>query len=480
MRLVFSIAVLVIFFQANARELIVPTPELPSVFDPAKSLDVFSNSAIRQVHRSLFKLNSAGEPVLDLLASFDISKDGLTYSLQLAPAKFSDGTPFSSAHVKAALKRALALKVNGHQKLYCLKGYSDFLGKKASDISGLRIKSDSVIELKLKCKVSQLPYLFSDLRFAIVRSEKKPEIGLGPYRVIRESDGKTVELASVESSAEFSMITYRKATADEAINLVQNPKLDVVVFSYKFTPEQIESLKNKAHFLQMRSWTNYFLAINSARNGELSRRKAIFQRVDKEKLIRDCFANETSDDNIFPYGFPGYVKGFKRIGQEPVQVDLAKEKILVTILNGVGSEDCLKQGLASQLGSGFEVEILSTDSGLSKWIANRTDVLLFYLESELNMDVSQFFVHDAEFFLGERKDNKILSLVQALQAPGSANLFQENALALQNRVLDQQLLLPLFVPKSELALSKHLTVPDLGMIPPTYLNLKDVKAGGAK
>jgi len=472
-----SIVIVLSSLGAEGRNLIVPTPELPTVFDPAKSLDVFSNSAIRQIHKTLFKLDISGEPSQDLLSNFSLSTDGLKYTLQLAPNKFSNGENLNASHVKSSIERALRLKINGFQKFSCLQGFDEFMSSRSKAMPGIRVNNPAEVVLELKCKISQLPYLLSDLRLAIVFDDRSPEIGLGAYKLSssKHLSSQEITLVSNRNDIEFSSVRYVKASPQDAIKMLADPSKHVVLFSYKFDSDQISNLKKISNFVQMRSWTNYFLAVNSSRNPSEIERRSILSRINRQQLIKRCYSNEVTDDNIFPYGFPGYVSGLTQIENNTKVTKLKKKKFLVSIFNGVGSEECAKTELSKQLGSAFDIEVIATDDGISKWVSNRTDLILFYLESELNMDVSQFFVLDAEFFLGEKRDANLSALVNRMSLSNNPKEYKEIALALQKRVLDQKLLMPLFVPKTEFAFSNQLEVPDLGMVPPTYLTLKDLK-----
>lgn len=457
-----------------SNELIVPTPELPTTYDPIKSLDVYSNSAIRQIHKSLFKLNSSGEPIPDLVKNFEISSDGLIYTFTLTDSYFSNSKKLHSLHIVNSLQRAIRNKVNGFQKLSCINGYSNFVSKKNIALDGVKIINDSVVSIFLNCKINRFPYLLADLRYAIIYSNSQPSVGLGDYKVAQtpEKSPREIILESVDKNATFKKITYIKATTEDAINLLLDSTKNVFLFSYKINQKNKERLLDKANIFEMRSWTNYFLALNSARNPYSHDRENIISSVDKETLIQNCYNDESTDDNIFPYGFPGYVKNFKKNKKKK---SILQKKITITVFNGVGNEDCLKNNLSTQLGKNVKIEIVSTEQGIEKWIKNKTDAIIFFLESELSLDVSQFFALDAEFFLGRKNDKKTLDLVKILFSSENPTVFRNTAIKLQNRVLDQNLLLPLFIPKTQIFSSRKIRIPDLGMIPPTYLTFKNLK-----
>lgn len=460
-----------------ANELIVPTPELPSTFDPVKSLDVYSNSAIRQIHRSLFKLSSSGEPVPDLIETFNLDSNGKSYSFTISKMIFSDGTVLSPTHIIKSLERALEYKVNGFQKFACIKGFKKFLSKQKPNLEGLQYTSATGFSISLDCKIPRLPYLLADLRYAIVRSDTYPQIGLGDFKIQENKNlnKNKIELNSINKNNHFSKIIYLKSSIADSIDLLLDESKNVFIYNYNFSPQQKSRMKDKVNLFEMRSWTNYFIAVNSGKVSNSIDRAQLLKSVDKEDLVNNCYPGENIDDNIFPYGFPGYIKGYQRKSEKPdLNAKSYNRKITITIFNGVGQESCVKQYLEKKLGKEFAIEIVATDKGISKWIQKRTDMIFFFLESELNLDVSQFFALDAEFFLGAKKDNRTFKLIEKLNASEDANGFRKLAVELQNSILDQNLILPLFIPKTQIAFSRHLMMPELGMIPPTYLMFRDI------
>lgn len=460
-----------------SNELIVPTPELPSTFDPVKSLDVYSNSAVRQIHRTLFKLNSSGEPVSDLIENFNVDSSGKLYSFTLTNVHFSDGTSLSATHVTKSLERALVNRVSGFKKFSCLRGFKNFLSNRKGRLEGLQAKSPTHFSIRLDCQIPRLPYLLADLRFAIIKSETAPDIGLGDFKILkpRSSKKNTIELKSTNKNTTFSKILYLKASTAESIDLLSDHTKNVFVYNYSYSSEQKNKIEKKTNLFEMRSWTNYFVAINGVKIPNSVDRAQILNTIDKKALVSTCYPGENTDDNIFPYGFPGYIKGYQKNFEKRVaNPKKFNKKFTVTILNGVGQEDCLKHYLEEKLGKEFAIDIVATDKGISKWIQNTTDIIVFFLESELNLDVSQFFALDAEFFLGTKKDGRIFKLIEKLNSSDDASEFHKMALALLNSVHDQNLLLPLFIPKTQIAFSRHLTMPELGIIPPTYLMFKDI------
>src|SRR5215471_18013790 len=80
--------------------------------DPAVGFDQAIGSSLKQFYDGLFRYEGNPPKVVPWLAdSFDVSKDGLTYTVKLRKeAKFHDGSPVNAAAVVYSAERLL--KVN--------------------------------------------------------------------------------------------------------------------------------------------------------------------------------------------------------------------------------------------------------------------------------------------------------------------------------------------------------------------------------
>ncbi|WP_242527310.1 peptide ABC transporter substrate-binding protein [Ktedonosporobacter rubrisoli] len=79
-----------------------------ATLDPALAEDVYSSQAIGTMFNGLVTYNNKTQIVPDLAKSYDLSKDGLSWTFHLRPdLKFSDGTALTSADVVYSIDRAL-------------------------------------------------------------------------------------------------------------------------------------------------------------------------------------------------------------------------------------------------------------------------------------------------------------------------------------------------------------------------------------
>ncbi|QBD82043.1 peptide ABC transporter substrate-binding protein [Ktedonosporobacter rubrisoli] len=79
-----------------------------ATLDPALATDAYSGAAIGLIYSGLVQYNSQGKLIPDLASSYSTSSDGLTWTFKLRDnAKWSDGTPVTSADVVYSYNRVL-------------------------------------------------------------------------------------------------------------------------------------------------------------------------------------------------------------------------------------------------------------------------------------------------------------------------------------------------------------------------------------
>jgi ABC-type transport system substrate-binding protein len=470
---------------ALAQELTIPTPDLPSVYDPAKSLDVFSNSAIIQLHRALFRLDAAGVPKPDLVASFDLAPGGRRYSFKLADARFHDGRALRAAHAKESLERALLGRTSGFQKFSCIKGFGSFLAGKTKSLAGVTAPSSRELRIDLSCAQPNMIYLLADIRYGILADPARPAVGLGDFKLVRSSE-EEVRLTRSAGKGDISSIRFVRASKAEALQKLSEPG-PVAIYLYPLSREDQQSVGAKANVMEMNSWQNYLLVASDQRLPKLEERQAILRSIRRDDLVRRCYPGETRNDNLVPLGFRGYQDRFTYAlpVATPAKAEPAtgstlgsERELRVAIFEGVGNETCVRGALEKDLsstGRKAKVEVLSSSSAVKRWSAGEIDLIFFYLESEMNLDSLQFFTEGSDLRLAAIKTPRFRSLVQKLNG-GAESLEQLNTAALvRDEVLKHAVALPFFNPVSRIILSKKLILPDTGMIAPTYTRFSDAR-----
>ena len=110
---------------------------------------------VPEIHAGLTKLtDDPTSPVaLELAESHTTNPDGTTYTFKLRPSlAFSDGSPITSADVKASWERALYLaRPGGYASKFLsqVQGADDILGGQKTDLEGVEIIDDRTVEIRL-------------------------------------------------------------------------------------------------------------------------------------------------------------------------------------------------------------------------------------------------------------------------------------------------------------------------------------------
>ena len=89
-----------------AKDLTVAVYSAFTTLDPYDASDTLSQNVAKSFYEGLFGFDKDMKLVNVLAESYDVSKDGLEYTIKLKQGiKFSDGEPFNAAAVKANFDR---------------------------------------------------------------------------------------------------------------------------------------------------------------------------------------------------------------------------------------------------------------------------------------------------------------------------------------------------------------------------------------
>jgi len=159
--------------------------------------DCHANSSFAFIHpvrphySTLLKFDAKNYPKIvgDLATSWDVSKDGLTYSFKLRDnVKFHDGSPFTSADVKASYDRI----VNPPQGVVSLRraAYSDIKAIETPDAHSVVFKLSAPNASMLANFASPWDCIYSAAK--LKQDPKWPEkniLGTGPFKFVEHAAG---------------------------------------------------------------------------------------------------------------------------------------------------------------------------------------------------------------------------------------------------------------------------------------------------
>lgn len=456
-----------------------PVPSLPKSLDPTLVSDVYSIHAIAHVHRTLFAMNSEHEPAGSLVDDFQVSSDGLTYSLEFPQGvHFHSGHLLSAADITYSFKRAIQARVPGHEKLLKVIGVDDFLSGKTKKIRGLSIsqsKSGFALTISLKSPMPRLPEVLSDYRFSILRKGSSPDDGLGPYKLKKKSKIKWVferSLQLTQSNNIPNRLIFSKSEKPNAIKKFSSGEYHDLLM-YPLEPIEIESFKRAAAVIELESPRTYFVALNARTIKNKLERKCIRSAIQLSHLLEQCFPGRNPTMSYIPPGFLGYIDDFAKEKTNPnSQTECTlKRSVKLYVVEGTGNEKC-SQNYFAGLDNGrrsLKASIKDAASAVQDWGKNRVDALLLYIESEPNLDLLQFFDPNGSLSFGVPRDTRGQSLLRKINLAQSRASMAELAEEASRYFLAHHTVLPLFHPKVAAVYSNRYQIFQTGFRSPTYL-----------
>jgi peptide/nickel transport system substrate-binding protein len=175
-----------------------------------------SHVAIGPMAEWLFRPRADGKLEPELAESYDVSDDGLTYTLHLRQnVKWHDGAPFTSADVVYTYQMWAdpnLVPIGSLRYGTTIRGFQDYQKGKVNTIDGLKIVDDYTVQFILSSPDASLPYLLWTYSFrpivpkhvlekldpALLLSGKDPywttnPIGTGPYKFVKYVTDQYIE-----------------------------------------------------------------------------------------------------------------------------------------------------------------------------------------------------------------------------------------------------------------------------------------------
>lgn len=139
----------------------------PDTLDPTRADDDVKNSIVMEVQEGLVRMHDGKlEPAG--AESWEVSKDGLTWTFKLRGNKYSDGSEVAAADYVNAVYRIFDPQVNCHNAsiFYCIKGGEEYnTGKGTKDGVGVKAPDSKTLVFTLK---EPLPYFEQLTNFSAI------------------------------------------------------------------------------------------------------------------------------------------------------------------------------------------------------------------------------------------------------------------------------------------------------------------------
>lgn len=280
----------------------------PTSLDPALITDFMGGGIAAKLYNGLVRFNETLGIVPDAARSWTLSPDQLTYTFRLRhDVRFSNGRKITAHDVRYSFERVLTLgtKAPWTWVLDKIEGAGDFMKGKTKNISGIRVKNDITLVLKLEKPFGPfLSLLAMPTAYIVPREEIQRlgqdfgthPVGSGPYTVSEWKHGQYLRLAAREDYFEgrpkLNGIFYRVIPEDlTAVVEFETGRLDVLQIPsseykrYTTDPQWRDLVHGRAGL------NSYYLGLNCTRPpfSDLRVRKAVNMAIDRQRILSTLF-----------------------------------------------------------------------------------------------------------------------------------------------------------------------------------------------
>jgi len=315
----------------------------PATLDPAISADTVSHSYVMQLFSGLLRIDEEMEVVPDIAQNWQRSQDGRTYTFYLRQGvKFSGGREVLAQDFKYSWERACnpeTVSRTAATYLGDIVGVQDVLEGEATQISGVKVLDDYVLEVTIDTPKAYFPSkLTYPTTFVVDRDNvqrgdswwRQPG-GTGPFildewipdevLVLKRNEHYYGELAKMEQVvfhilSGMPMVMYERAEID--VTFVYQNYIDMA-------EDKASSFSRELQLTPELSF--YYVGFNNEKApfDDVKVRQAFCHAVDKERIISLILRGMVTEaEGILPPGMPGYDAKF-----EGLEFDLQKAKELI-------------------------------------------------------------------------------------------------------------------------------------------------------
>ena len=271
----------------------------PVTMDPPQITDLNSARVTKRIFEGLVGQELGSYKLVPGLAqSWDISRDGLTYTFRLRPnVTFHDGTPFNADAVKFVFERQL----NDKGPYYATGTYpyvKGFLG----NVAGVEVLDASTVQIKLKAPLTPfLQYLAHQSLFMFSpeslkkwgKDVVKHPVGTGPFKLETWEPGVKVVLARNDQywggAPKIRQAIYVPIVEAQArLVALKTGDIDLTM---DVPPDSLDELRRDPNLVVAESNSSavWYVTLNTRHPILKDRRvrQALNHAVNKEAIIRD-------------------------------------------------------------------------------------------------------------------------------------------------------------------------------------------------
>ena len=311
-----------------------PLPGQITTLDPVMITDTVSDTVAHRIYSTLLKFGMDGSPSPDLAESYDVSEDGLVYTMHIRPdARFHNGEACNAEDVIYSFTRLLSPATASPRAdwLGLVKGAREFNAGTADTIPGLEMVDEQTLRLTLNEPFSPFPMILCMTNLSIVpKSEidKNPDgfgdnpVGSGPFVCREFVRGERVTLKANKdyfgTKPQIETLVFR-IIEDETtrFELFKNGELEHCDLKPSKVQEVMGDPKLKAMIVGEPAQDMYALGFNCEQppfKDNTSLRLAFNHAIDKQNIVSNVWSGLVSPQTTYvPAGMfyywndsPGY------------------------------------------------------------------------------------------------------------------------------------------------------------------------------
>ncbi|MDD1749573.1 MAG: ABC transporter substrate-binding protein [Methanothrix sp.] len=280
----------------------------PTTLDPALITDVMGGGIAAKLFNGLVRFDENLDIVPDLARSWKLSPDQRTYTFYLRrDARFGNGRRVTARDVAYSFERVLtpSTKAPLTWVLDRIEGAAEFLAGKAPTVSGISVKDDDTIVLKLREPFGPFLSLLAMTTAYVVPQEEVTRmgqdfgmhpVGSGPYALKEWKHGQYMTLTAredyVEGRPKLNGIFYRIIPEDlTAVMEFETGNLDVLLIPSSEYKRYTTDPKWRNLVYGMPGLNSYYLGLNCTRPpfNDIRVRQAMNMAIDRKRILNTVF-----------------------------------------------------------------------------------------------------------------------------------------------------------------------------------------------
>jgi oligopeptide transport system substrate-binding protein len=315
----------------------------PTTLDPALGAEATSIEYILQIFGGLVTLNDEMEVAPDIARTWEMSKDGKTYTFHLRDdVKFQDGRAVTARDFKYSWERACKPATGSSTAatyLGDIVGVKEVTSGQAREISGVVVVNDFTLQVKISAPRSYFLYRLTYPVAFVVDEEnvntggewwRQPN-GTGPFKLKEWTVGSQLILERNNNFhgqvARLGAVAFQMLSG-LPMNLYETGDIDAAEVSYLYI-DKVTDPAGSFHdqLIITPELSFYYIGINSTVPpfDDPDIRKAFAMALDKDKLVSLVFHDTLQKaGGIIPPGIAGFNEAL-----ETVEFDVAKARALI-------------------------------------------------------------------------------------------------------------------------------------------------------